>query len=70
MQSYMTPMANGAEMASKQTYTVSEIAKILNVSKRIAYALVKEGHFKTIRIGGAIRIPAKPFESWLNEIND
>lgn len=66
----MSMMANGAETTFKHTYTVSEIAEILNISKRVAYSLTKEGHFKVIRIGGAIRIPAKPFESWLNGIND
>lgn len=66
----MPTMANGVEMTSKHTYTVAEIAEILNISKRVAYSLTKEGHFKVIRIGGAIRIPAKPFESWLNGINN
>ena len=50
----------------KRTYTVDEIAKILNIGRTTAYALVKEGHFKTVRIGSAIRISKQSFDEWLD----
>lgn len=50
----------------KRTYTVDEIQKILNVSKPTAYNLVKEGQFRSVRIGGAIRISKKSFDEWLD----
>ena len=39
-----------------RTYTVEDIAKILNIGRSSAYNLVKEGHFKIVHIGNAIRI--------------
>ena len=32
-----------------------DIAAMLNIGRTSAYNLVKEGHFKTVRIGNAIR---------------
>ena len=54
----------GAE--TKRTYTVEEIAKLLSIGKTTAYALVKEGHFKIVRIGSAIRISRQSFDEWLD----
>jgi excisionase family DNA binding protein len=51
---------------TKRTYTVDEIAKILNIGRTTAYALVKEGHFKIVRIGSAIRISKQSFDEWLD----
>ena len=41
----------------KRTYTVSEVAKILDIGKSSAYNLVKCNAFRTIRIGKTIIIP-------------
>ena len=54
----------GAE--TKRAYTVEEIAKLLSIGRTTAYALVKEGHFKTVRIGSAIRISKQSFDEWLD----
>ena len=51
---------------TKRTYTVEEIAKLLSIGRTTAYALVKEGHFKTVRIGSAIRISKQSFDEWLD----
>ena len=51
---------------TKRTYTVEEIAKLLCIGKTTAYALVKEGHFKIVRIGSAIRISKQSFDEWLD----
>ena len=50
----------------RRTYTVEEIAKILNIGRTAAYSLVKEGHFKVVRVGNAIRISKKSFDEWLD----
>ena len=42
-----------------RTYKVEDIAAMLNIGRTSAYNLVKEGHFKTVRIGNAIRISKK-----------
>lgn len=43
-----------------RTYTVEDIAKMLNIDRTSAYNLTKEGHFKIVRIGNTIRISKKP----------
>lgn len=53
----------------RRTYTVEEIAEILGIGRTSAYSLVKEGHFKVVRIGNAIRISRKSFDEWLDSLN-
>ena len=48
-----------------RTYTVEDVAAMLNIGRTSAYTLVKEGHFKTVRIGTAIRISKKSFDEWV-----
>lgn len=50
----------------KRTYTVDEIQDILSISKPSAYNLVKHGLFRSVRIGGSIRISKKSFDEWLD----
>lgn len=58
------------EPVQRGTYTVKEIATILGISENATYTFIKEGHFKVLRIGTAIRIPKQSFDRWLldNEI--
>ena len=51
----------------KRTYTVDEIQDILGISKPSAYNLVKQGFFRSVRIGGSIRISKKSFDEWLDQ---
>lgn len=53
----------------KRVYTMEEIASILNIGRTSAYLLVKEDHFKIVRIGNAIRISKKSFDEWLDSLN-
>ena len=53
------------EMEEKKTYTVGEICKMLDISPKVAYALVKSGQFKYVRVGRAIRVSKSSFDSWL-----
>ena len=50
----------------KKVYSVSEIAGLLHVSKGSVYSLIKEGAFRTVRIGSAIRVSKKSFDEWLD----
>ena len=52
-----------------RTYTVEDIAKMLNIGRSAAYNLTKEGHFKIVLIGNAIRISKKSFDEWLDNIS-
>lgn len=53
----------------KRTYTVVEIQDILGISRPTAYALVKRNEFRSMRIGGQIRISKKSFDEWLDQGN-
>lgn len=48
-----------------RTYKVSDIEEILQLSRTKTYALVNQGLFPVLRIGKALRIPAEPFDNWM-----
>lgn len=58
--------AKKGDVPAKRTYRVSEIADILGVSNATAYRLIKEGHFRTVRIGSSIRVSKQSFDEWLD----
>lgn len=58
--------ANTGRSFEKQTYTVSEIASILQIGKSKAYEICKDGSFRTVKIGRAVRISKASFDEWLN----
>lgn len=57
------------EIPERRTYTVDDIAQILGIGRTSAYILVKEGHFKIVRIGNAIRISKRSFDEWLDTLD-
>lgn len=62
-------MDNKTMLENKKTYTVAEIANMLGIGRTSAYNLVKENHFKVVKIGASIRISKKSFDDWLNNLN-
>lgn len=50
----------------KRTYSVDEIQDILSIGRTAAYNLVKENQFRSVRVGGHIRISKKSFDEWLD----
>jgi len=61
-----TEAARPTYVSEKRTYTVDEIQDILGISRPTAYNLVKKDLFRSIRIGGQIRISKKSFDEWLD----
>ena len=57
------------ETPERRTYTVDDIAQILGIGRTSAYILAKEGHFKIVRIGNAIRISKRSFDEWLDSLD-
>jgi len=53
----------------KRTYSVQEIAEILQISKSMAYEVCKKQLFKTVKVGKYVRISKPSFDSWLDSIN-
>ena len=67
----MSQTWNGTKKESpeRRTYTVEDIAHILGIDRTSTYLLVREGHFKIIRIGNAIRISKRSFDEWLESLD-
>lgn len=52
----------------KRSYSVTEAAEILGVSKRSIYNLCSSNAFRSVRIGSKLRISKKSFDDWLDGI--
>jgi excisionase family DNA binding protein len=63
MQAHSTQIRDNPD---KRTYQVEEIAELLGIGRSSAYELVKQGLFRTVKIGTAIRISKKSFDDWLD----
>ena len=50
----------------KRTYTVLEIAALLQISKSKAYDLCHQGLFKIINVGRSVRVSKLSFDEWLD----
>ncbi|MBN9096863.1 MAG: helix-turn-helix domain-containing protein [Pseudonocardia sp.] len=48
------------------TYTVDEVAYLLNISRGAAYQHVRDGVIPAERMGRSWRIPRKRFHAWLD----
>ena len=57
---------NGSLSDGKRSYTVEEIQTILDIGRATAYRLIKRDCFRSVRIGGHIRISKKSFDAWLD----
>lgn len=57
---------NPTSELDKRSYSVSEAAAILGVSKRSIYNLCAQDAFKSVRIGTKLRISKKSFDEWLD----
>lgn len=56
----------GQAFSDKRSYSVTEVAEILGVSKRSVYNLCAQNAFKSVRIGTKLRISKKSFDDWLD----
>lgn len=52
--------------AEKRTYSVQEVAEILQISRSMAYNLCKQSLFKIVKVGKYIRISKPSFDAWLD----
>ena len=59
---------NNQELREKKTYSVTEIAEILEISRSKAYELCQHADFKVIRLGRIIRISKASFDSWFDSL--
>lgn len=52
--------------SEKRTYSVQEIADILQISRSMAYNLCQQSLFKTVKIGKYVRVSKPSFDEWLD----
>ena len=52
--------------SEKRTYSVQEIADILQISRSMAYNLCQQSLFKTVRVGKYVRVSKPSFDEWLD----
>lgn len=50
----------------RATYTVMEVARLLNLSRGLTYQYLREGLIPATRIGRRWLIPRKRFHEWLD----
>ncbi|MCM0675244.1 helix-turn-helix domain-containing protein [Micromonospora phytophila] len=60
----------GAVVVEPVTYTVREVANLLNLSLGSTYALVRDGTIPATRLGGRWLIPRARFHAWLDAVAD
>ncbi|MGN0745933.1 MAG: helix-turn-helix domain-containing protein [Aristaeellaceae bacterium] len=58
--------ANNLRECSPMTLTVQQMAKVLNISRNVAYDLTREPGFPCFRLGKKILINRELLQEWLN----
>ena len=53
-------------VSEKRTYSVQEIADILQISRSMAYNLCKQPLFETVKVGKYVRVSKPSFDEWLD----
>ncbi|MER5325701.1 helix-turn-helix domain-containing protein [Streptosporangium roseum] len=55
-----------ASDATPAVYTVTEVARLLSLSRGITYASVRDGTIPALRVGSRWVIPKRRFHTWLD----
>jgi excisionase family DNA binding protein len=58
-------MASHEQREPQSLLTVSEAAKVLRISRNLAYELVAQGRLPHVRLGRVIRVPRHALERWI-----
>jgi excisionase family DNA binding protein len=62
----VTPTIPTSDNAQKRTYTVTELANLLRISRSKAYDLCRQNLFKVIKVGRSVRVSKLSFDEWLD----
>lgn len=57
----------GQANSEKRTYSVQEVAEILQISRSMAYNLCRQSLFKIVKVGKYIRVSKPSFDEWLDK---
>lgn len=55
----------GVTAEDKRTYTINDLRAILGIGRTSAQRLVHTGKFRSVRVGGSIRIVKSSFDAWM-----
>ena len=58
-------LLNG-ECDEKKSYSVEEVAKILETTRQSVYKLIKQNCFKAVKTNNGYRIVKQSFDMWLD----
>jgi excisionase family DNA binding protein len=53
------------EIENRLLLTVPEAARLLRISRNLAYELVAKGELPAVRFGRVIRVPRRSLEDWI-----
>ena len=56
------------DMNDTRCYTVTEVQKMLGVSRKVVYELLKRNEFRSVQVGAKHLISKKSFDAWLDNI--
>ena len=59
-------MNEARQMQGKRCYSVSDLQKMLEISKLAVYELIKRREFHWVMIGGRYKISKRSFDEWLD----
>lgn len=54
-------------MAEMKVYTIDELEKLLQVTKRSLYSYIKSGKLKAVKLGKSWRVTEKALEEFLSK---
>ena len=62
-------MLSNTELTSDKTplLKATDVAKILNISRPMAYRLTSTGLLPSVRIGGSVRVRKEDLEKYINQ---
>ena len=58
-------MSAGTELDDALLLKVPEAARLLRISRNLAYELVARGELPSVRLGRAIRVPRHALDAWI-----
>ncbi len=54
-------------MAEMKVYTIDELERVLQVTKRSLYSYIKDGKLKAVKLGKSWRVTEKALEEFLSK---
>lgn len=66
-ENYKNNIERNIENSKKLTYTIQEVAEVLNISVSNAYKLAHQNAFPTIKLGKRILVSIKKLEEFINQ---